>query len=105
MRYALHESESEDGRLFQVEPFSQRIVPVGGTRDPGDADEVLYVLEGGGRATFGNASHDLHPGTAVFVARGQAWSGLFRDGGRRLILPVVESGAGYAAHFNVGIAL
>ena len=74
MRYALHESESEDGRLFEVEPFSQRIVPVGGSREPGGADEVLYVLEGGGRATFGDASHDLHPGTAVFVARGQAWS-------------------------------
>ena len=31
--------------------------------------------------------------------------GLFRDGGSRLILPVVESGAGYAANFNVGLAL
>ena len=31
--------------------------------------------------------------------------GLFRDGGSRLILPVVESDAGYAANFNVGLRL
>ena len=31
--------------------------------------------------------------------------GIFRDGGSRLILPVVENGAGYAANFNVGLAL
>ena len=31
--------------------------------------------------------------------------GIFRDGGSRMILPVVESGAAYAANFNVGLAL
>ena len=31
--------------------------------------------------------------------------GIFRDGGGRMILPVVESGAGYAANFNVGLVL
>lgn len=31
--------------------------------------------------------------------------GLFRDGGKNLILPVSENGAGYAGRFNVGIAL
>ena len=31
--------------------------------------------------------------------------GIFRDGGGRLILPVVESDAGYAANFNVGLKL
>lgn len=31
--------------------------------------------------------------------------GIFRRGGARLILPVTESGAGYAARFNVGLAL
>jgi protocatechuate 3,4-dioxygenase beta subunit len=31
--------------------------------------------------------------------------GLFRDGGSRLILPVVENDAGYAANFNVGLRL
>lgn len=31
--------------------------------------------------------------------------GIFRDGGSRLILPVVENDAGYAANFNVGLKL
>ena len=31
--------------------------------------------------------------------------GIFREGGSRMILPVMESGAGYAANFNVGLAL
>jgi protocatechuate 3,4-dioxygenase beta subunit len=31
--------------------------------------------------------------------------GIFRDGGNRMILPVVESGAGYTANFNVGLKL
>jgi hypothetical protein len=34
-----------------------------------------------------------------------AGDGLFRDGGSRLILPVVENDAGYAANFNVGLSL
>jgi protocatechuate 3,4-dioxygenase beta subunit len=34
-----------------------------------------------------------------------AGDGLFRDGGSRLILPVVENDAGYAANFNVGLRL
>ena len=31
--------------------------------------------------------------------------GIFRDGGSRMILPVVENDAGYAASFNVGLRL
>ena len=31
--------------------------------------------------------------------------GIFRDGGSRMILPVVEGDAGYAANFNVGLKL
>ena len=34
-----------------------------------------------------------------------AGDGLFRDGGSRLILPVAENDAGYAASFNVGLTL
>jgi protocatechuate 3,4-dioxygenase beta subunit len=34
-----------------------------------------------------------------------AGDGLFRDGGSRLILPVAENDAGYAANFNVGLRL
>ena len=35
----------------------------------------------------------------------QCGDGIYRDGGSRMILPVVESGAGYAANFNVGLRL
>jgi hypothetical protein len=31
--------------------------------------------------------------------------GIFRDGGSRMILPVVEGDAGVAANFNVGLKL
>jgi mannose-6-phosphate isomerase-like protein (cupin superfamily) len=75
VRYALHESESEDGRLFEVEHFAQRLVPLAGAREPSESDEVLFVLEGAGRASFGDESAELRPGTAVFVARGETWSG------------------------------
>ena len=31
--------------------------------------------------------------------------GIFRDGGSRMILPLVENAAGYTANFNVGLKL
>ena len=34
-----------------------------------------------------------------------AQDGIYRDCGSRMILPVVESGAGYSANFNVGLRL
>lgn len=81
MRYALHADESPHGRLFDAsvgcEPFSQRLLRFAGDsveRRTTDSDEVLYVLEGSGRATIDGAEHDLRPGTAVFVARGTSWS-------------------------------
>lgn len=74
MRYALHESERPDGRLFDVEALAQRVVPLAGLRDAGGDDELLYVLEGSARATVDGRAHELAPGTAVFVARGHAWS-------------------------------
>jgi quercetin dioxygenase-like cupin family protein len=33
------------------------------------------VLEGAGRASLGGTSYELRPGTALFVARGEAWAG------------------------------
>lgn len=74
MRYVLHETGSRDGSLFDVLPFAQRLVPLAGARDAGEVDELLYVLEGAARATVEGESHELRPGTAVFVARGHAWS-------------------------------
>jgi mannose-6-phosphate isomerase-like protein (cupin superfamily) len=79
MRYALHADDREDGRLFDsdtgCELFSQRRLRLAGEQGGGgDADEVLYVLEGTARATIDGAEHELRPGTAVFVARGTSWS-------------------------------
>lgn len=74
MRYVLHESDRPDGRLFEVEQFSQRIVPLAAPRYEEVADEVLYVLEGEGTAMLDGESHSLRTGTAVFVARGQGWT-------------------------------
>ena len=77
MRYAMHESEAEDGRLFDAERgcalFSQRLVELSGEQPAIEADEVLYVLAGAGRASIDGAEHDLRPGSSVFVARGTPW--------------------------------
>ena len=78
MRYAMHESDAEDGRLFDrsrgCELFSQRVVTLAGAVEPAAGDEVLYVLEGAGRATIDGHEHELAPGTAVFVSQGTTWS-------------------------------
>jgi mannose-6-phosphate isomerase-like protein (cupin superfamily) len=73
VRFAMHETDSGDGRLFDGELFTQRVVPLAGGRDAGAADEVLYVLEGSGQASIGGETHPLQPGTSVFIARGTAW--------------------------------
>lgn len=81
MNYAMHETDGEDGRLFDAgrgcEVFSQRILRFAGNPEPrrdGDSDEVLYVLEGSGRATIDGEVHELAPGASVFVSRGTPWS-------------------------------
>ena len=80
MTYAMHVSDSRDGRLFDAQSgcsvFSQRVLRVdmpAEQRDP-DSDEVLYVLDGAGRITIDGDEHDLRPGTSVFVAAGTEWS-------------------------------
>jgi quercetin dioxygenase-like cupin family protein len=74
MRFALHSAESADGRLFEVEHFTQRLLPLKGDHDDDGRDEVLYVLEGSGRVSIGGEEHDLRPGVALFVSRGTRWS-------------------------------
>lgn len=74
MQYAMHESDSADGRLFECEEFSQRLRPVAGEHLDDRCDEVLYVLRGSGSATIDGHAHVLRPGTAVFVARATPWS-------------------------------
>ena len=78
MRFAMHETESKDGRLFDAERgcdlFSQRVGSMAGERPALDSDEVLYVLAGAARTKIDGAEHGLEPGTAFFVARGTPWA-------------------------------
>jgi quercetin dioxygenase-like cupin family protein len=98
VRYALHESESPDGLLFDVEQLAQRVVPLAGVRDAGDDDELLYVLEGSARATVDGRQHELAPGTAVFIARGHAWSA---EGAGRAVSVLVREPTASASSFEV----
>ncbi len=82
MRYALHADDCPDGRLFGADRgcdvFTQTKVRVAAgyaaEREDPDSDEVLYVLEGTGRAIHEGEAHDLAPGTAVFAAAGTEWT-------------------------------
>ena len=94
----MHESEGRNGRLFEVEHFSQRVVQLAGVRESGEADEVLYVLDGAGSATLGGEPHDLHPGTAIFVARGHEWSA---EGDGRALSVLVHEPASAARSYAV----
>src|SRR4051794_29793128 len=96
MEFAMHEGDSDDGRLFEVGLFTQRVVPVAGARESADADEVLYVLEGSGQASIGGASHALRPGTSVFVGRGTGWSA--EGAGRAVSVLVHDPPPGTATH-------
>jgi len=77
MRWALQPGNTP---LFGAErgcdEFEQRLLRFDG---PGAAerheadDEVLYVLQGAGRATVGGERVELEAGTAVYAARGTTW--------------------------------
>ena len=63
--------------LMRCPEFEQRLLrlePDGAGRCDDNRDEVIYVLEGRGRATIGGDTCELAPGTGTFVARGTAWS-------------------------------
>jgi protocatechuate 3,4-dioxygenase beta subunit len=59
---------------------------------------------------FDDAVTDRVHSRSPYIVRGRrtvrnGGDGIFGDGGRRLMLPVVETDAGYAANFNVGLKL
>lgn len=65
-------------RLFDdgngCDHFSQRVIDIaageaGAEQIDADADEVLYVLDGGGTATIGGVDHTLGSGGCAFVPR------------------------------------
>lgn len=73
MRYAIHAGDSQDGRLHANDLLTQRLVSLDGEERVGDADELLYVLEGDGELEVGGERHSLRPGTSAFVAAGTRW--------------------------------
>jgi mannose-6-phosphate isomerase-like protein (cupin superfamily) len=78
MRYTMQAEEADEPEtpLFTVPEFSQRLLRFGNEgeeRRDDERDEVLYVLEGTGRATVGGEPQELGPGTGVFVSRGTPW--------------------------------
>ena len=52
MRYAMHESEASDGRLFECAELTQRVRLLAGEHRDDRCDEVLYVLSGSGNVTI-----------------------------------------------------
>ncbi len=74
MEHALQADERADGRLFEVERFTQRVVELAGDGGDSGSDELLYVLGGTGRLRLGTAEHELREGVAVFVPAGASWS-------------------------------
>ena len=95
MRFALRSEDRPDGRLFEVEQFTQRLLPLAGDHGDDGRDEVLYVLEGAGRVSIGGDEHDVQPGVAIFVARGTRWSA---SGDARAVSVLVHDPAPSSGH-------
>jgi quercetin dioxygenase-like cupin family protein len=74
MRYAMQSADRPDGRRFEVEHFTQRLLHLSGDHGDDGRDEVLYVLQGSGRVSIGGEEHPVHPGVALFISRGTRWS-------------------------------
>jgi mannose-6-phosphate isomerase-like protein (cupin superfamily) len=87
MDHVLHADDSPDGRLLEVEGFTQRLCGLAGSHCHDFADELLYVLDGTGKVTIGDETHHVGPGTCVFVARGARWSG---EGDARAVAVLVH---------------
>jgi mannose-6-phosphate isomerase-like protein (cupin superfamily) len=105
MRWALQPGESP---LFGPErgcrEFEQRVLRFdgpGGGAPAGEADEVLYVLRGSGRATVGGEQIELSPGTAVYRAARTPWRVDGGDGLEVLSVLVREPLAGDGTMYAV----
>jgi len=91
--------------LMRCPEFEQRLLrlePGDGERCDNERDEVLYVLDGRGRATLAGETTELEPGNAVFVARGTAWSVDAADGLRVLSVLVADPLPADATHAVIG---
>ena len=94
MEYAI--DSGADGPRFRTKDFTQRVGPLAGEHRDDGADEVVYVLEGNGRASIGGEAHDLRPGVALFVARGTAWSAEGDARGVSVLVHEPEASSGHA---------
>ena len=92
MQYSMQASDTgaPTTSLMRCPEFEQRLLrlePDGASRSDERRDEVIYVLDGRGRATIGGETVELAPGTGAFVARGTAWS--VDDADELLVLSVL----------------
>ena len=87
MDYALHADEQADGLLFDVGVFTQRLVLLTGELGGHDADELVFVLGGTGRAEIDGEERLLRPGIALSIPAGIRWSAA---GGARALSVLVH---------------
>ena len=73
MEYALQPEERADGRRFEVGVFTQRLVALQGELGGLDADELVFVLSGVGKAEIDGEDHALRPGMSLFIPAGTPW--------------------------------
>jgi mannose-6-phosphate isomerase-like protein (cupin superfamily) len=74
VEYALQPEERSGGQLFEVGPFTQRLVHLEGELGGHGADELVFVLEGGGSAEIEGVERPLRPGISLFVPAGTSWT-------------------------------
>jgi quercetin dioxygenase-like cupin family protein len=103
MQYCIEAQETGEPvtPLLSVPEFRQRLLRFDGEseeRRDDERDEVLYVLEGSAVATVGGETHELQPGTGVFVSRGIPWSVRSAEGLLLLSVLVEEPLAATASH-------
>src|SRR5437879_1487004 len=65
MKYVI--DAQADGPLFETEPFTQRVGPLAGSHHDVGADEVVYVLEGGGFLEIDGERAPLRAGSCVHL--------------------------------------
>ena len=89
MRWCRHAADAAGSETALFGPasgcdeFDQRVLRFDGPAEPrahADSDEVLFVLNGTGRAVVGGEAASLERGTAVYVARGTQWNVDAADG-------------------------
>jgi len=74
VQYALQADDRPDGRLHEVEGFTQRMLVLDGAGGDPECDEVIYVLDGESTIVFAGDEQELRARHAVFAPAGARWS-------------------------------